>query len=326
MLLLILRTTFKTLFSIVEIVCLRGLRMKVIWAEKYRPQTIEDFVGQSSIREEMQAIIEGKSPMQHFLFYSHEPGTGKTSMAYLLANALGYQIMKFNASSKKQRGIEFVEEDLMPMARSGQREVIILLDEADQLTPAAQSALKGVIEDSTVYFILTCNDISKVSTWLQSRCQLKVFQPHTDEDVLKRLATISAKESVEVKEFVLKRIVDKHKGDMRNCIGALQSYAHLPAEAKEQFVNSLSVPDIDSRLILKLCFVDKDIDLAYENIYGGNVRQKIRAVFRYAVDNSGKPENKLRVIDAAVQSERDLINGVDEQIVLYNFLRMMIEG
>ena len=108
---------------------------------------------------------------------SAEPGTGKTTLAHIIANTLGWQLHKFNASSKKTRGIEFIEEYIIPMSRIGQWETIFFLDEADRLTPQAQDALKGVIEDAQGYFILTCNDISKVSPWLQSRCQVRTFEP-----------------------------------------------------------------------------------------------------------------------------------------------------
>jgi len=108
--------------------------MKVVWAEKHRPSDMDNFRGQEHLRAEMNAIMSGKSQMQHFVFYSREPGTGKTTLAYMLANNLNYQIHKYNASSKKQRGIEFIEEEISLIARSGQNEVIVLLDEADQLT------------------------------------------------------------------------------------------------------------------------------------------------------------------------------------------------
>ena len=66
--------------------------MKVVWAEKHRPTKLGEFKGQEHLRAEMNAILGGRAHMQHFIFYSREPGTGKTTLAYLLANTLGYQI------------------------------------------------------------------------------------------------------------------------------------------------------------------------------------------------------------------------------------------
>ena len=117
--------------------------MSEVWATKYRPRHLDDVVGQNEIVAEMRAIVLDEMPMQHYLFYSPEPGTGKTTMALALAKELGYQVVMFNASSKKQRGIEFIEETIIPATRSGVKERIFFLDEADQLTERVhQSALK----------------------------------------------------------------------------------------------------------------------------------------------------------------------------------------
>ena len=80
--------------------------VKDIWWEKHRPEGLEDFVGQDQIVAEIASILAGEAPMQHFLFHSPEPGTGKTTLAYIMARSLGYQLHKFNASSKRQRGID----------------------------------------------------------------------------------------------------------------------------------------------------------------------------------------------------------------------------
>ena len=213
--------------------------MKTIWAEKHRPSNLENFVGQETINEEIGAILNGDAPMQHYLFHSPEPGTGKTSLAYIMAKSLGYQLHKFNASSKKQRGIEFVEEEIAPLSRLGQWETIFFLDEADRVTPQAQDALKGVIEDACGYFILTCNDLSRVSPWLQSRCQVRTFQPIDEEAMLSRLSAISAIEGVDVKPDDLTRIAKKHKGDLRNAIGALQTASYFEGRESERFLQSL---------------------------------------------------------------------------------------
>jgi len=296
---------------------------KVIWAEKYRPDSFSDFCGQDAITGEFLAIADGKAPMQHFLFYSKEPGTGKTSMAYLLAKDLDYQLHKYNASSKKQRGIEFIEEEIALIARSGLHEVIILLDEADQLTPAAQSALKGVIEDSSAYFILTCNDITKVSPWLKSRCQLRTFLPHSEEDMTNRLSLIATLEGHEVPKSLLLSIMRRHPGDLRNCIGALQAYCSLPTDAANAFANTLATPEIDCDKVLRLCFKERDWELAYTIISPLQPRQAVRSVFRHAINSTASPAKILKVVEASIVTERDLLNGVDPQIALYNFLRIL---
>lgn len=300
--------------------------MKEIWAEKHRPRTIADFVGQSHLIDEFIAICNDDAPMQNYLFHSYGAGTGKTSLAYIIANARNYQIMRFNASSKKQRGIEFVEEELAHVSRSGASDLIIFLDEADQLTPAAQSALKGIIEGATCYFILTCNELHKVSPWLQSRCQVREFKVHEHDDITANLQLIAAREGLlDAPSFIYDRIAERHEGDMRNAVNALQAYSCLPPAKREAFINTLSVPALDTQKVLRLCFKEKSIHEAYDLISSvGSSQQAVRSVFREAVNSKAKPENVLRVIDAAITAERDLINGVDEQIALYNFVRLMV--
>ena len=297
--------------------------MKEMWVEKYRPQLIDDVIGQETLVAEMKNILAGEAPMQHYLFFSREAGTGKTTLARVMALALGYQMHEFNASSKKQRGIDFVEEDVMPMSRIGQWETLFLLDEADRITPQAQDALKGVIENACGYFILKCNDLNKVSPWLKSRYQVRYFEPVDDDAVYERLQHICVQEAVECSESDLRIIVKKHKGDMRNSISCLQAVSYMKGVERQQFLLRLSEPEVDTIGVLKACFKHKDIDMAVR-LLKGDVRSSIDAIFDDAVVSGGKAENKLKVVEACIVSRRDLINGVAEEYVRYNFCAMLV--
>ena len=302
--------------------------MKEIWWEKHRPKQLEDFMGQEHILEEIALILEGKAPMQHFLFSSTEPGTGKTTLAYIIAEVLGWQIHKFNASSKKTRGIEFIEEYIIPMSRIGQWETIFFLDEADRLTPQAQDALKGVIEDAQGYFILTCNDISKVSPWLQSRCQVRTFEPIPTDQVEQRLAQVAAYEGVEVDSHAVRVIAKKHRGDLRNSIGALQKAAYLDAKTLRKFIAELESSGFDADAVIRLCMNEKAIQEAVKKLIENRpalTRERIREVFLYAMDSPAGQRAKVKVIDACIVSERDVLNGVDPLIVAHNFCRLLSE-
>jgi DNA polymerase III delta prime subunit len=299
--------------------------MSPIWSERYRPAFWESFVSQDDLRAELQAIAEGNAPMQHFLFHSPEPGTGKTSAARLLADSLGYTLHTFNASSKRTRGIEFVEEDIMPLARSGRWETIILLDEADRLTIQAQDALKGVIENATCYFILTCNDLSLVRPWLQSRAQVRTFAPHSDESMGERLRAVALYEAVNVSETHMAAIIRKHRGDLRNAIGCLQAYASLPAHGKEResFIMGLGEGDFDVRGFMVLCAKERAVDLAVKKTEGLQIRSLIHQVFDYVVESDASPASKMRVVEACIISERDVLMGVHAQIVRWNLCRLI---
>ena len=301
---------------------------KEIWWEKHRPFSIDAFVGQEAIVEEVRLILEGNAPMQHFLFSSAEPGTGKTTLAYIIAEALGWQLHKFNASSKKTRGIEFIEEYIIPMSRIGQWETIFFLDEADRLTPQAQDALKGVIEDAQGYFILTCNDISKVSPWLQSRCQVRTFEPIPTELVEQRLAQVAAYEGVEVDAHAVRVIAKKHRGDLRNSIGALQKAAYLDSKQLRKFVAELESSGFDADTVIRLCMNEKSIQQGVSALIENRpalTRERIREVFLYAIESPAGQKAKVKVLDAAIVSERDILNGVDPLIVAHNFCRLLAE-
>tara|TARA_R100000152_G_C6749077_1_gene172724 strand:+ start:329 stop:1105 length:777 start_codon:yes stop_codon:yes gene_type:complete len=255
------------------------------------------------------------------IFYSPQAGTGKTSLAYALSAKVGYTIHAYNASSKRTRGIEFVEEELLPMSRNGQAQQIFLLDEADQLTPAAQSALKGVIENACGIFILTCNDLSKVSTWLQSRCMVHTFNPISEEHMAERLATIAGKEGVEITGKQLGSIMIAHAGDLRAAINALQAFHG--AEDKRQFILSIGDSKFDAQGFLSLCFREKAFDHALKMFEGFQPRPTIQQVFHYAVNSTANTNSKLTVIEAAITAERDFVAGVEPNIILANFVRMV---
>ena len=301
--------------------------MTEIWAQKYRPTLIE-IVGQDDLVDEMWSIVDNDGAgMQHFLFHSPEAGTGKTSVAYALADELGWPIHVFNASSKKTRGIEFVEDELLPLSTIGNYKQIFLLDEADQLTPAAQSALKGVIENAQGYFILTCNNTAKVSRWLKSRCSQRRFKPIDTDTSIKRLRVICSREGERPNITLtnnIENIVAAHPGDLRNAINALQAYCGLAEEGREAFMHSLTDAEIDCALFLRACFLDADFDEAYNEIASYEVRPTIQQIFAFATTTKAGEGSKLKVIDAAITSERDLLSGVDENIVRHNFVRLCI--
>ena len=296
-----------------------------VWSQKYRP-ALSEIVGQPHLYEKWWHKVEdGMNPeLQHSLLHSVTPGVGKTSYALAVADALDWPIHIFNASTKHERGIDFVQDDLLPLTTIGNQNQIILLDEADQLTPAAQAALKGVIENAQGYFILTCNDLGKISDYLISRCRLIEFYPINDEDMTQRLSYIAGREGVEIPDPHLAAIVKQHEGDLRNAINALQYYSVASPHERTTFINSFvsSVPDAST--FLRLCFKDKDYDASLALLSPYPTSDGIRAVFNYAVQIKAKNTSKMRVIEATITAERDLFMGISPHIVRANFVRMCV--
>lgn len=293
-----------------------------LWCEKYRPETLDEVVGQDLIVTRLK-----RQPKMDYLFHSAEAGTGKTSVARALARELAFTIHEFNASTKNQRGIEFVEEDVIPLVATNNPAMIIFLDEADQLTNAAQSALKGVIENASCMFILTCNDINKISQWLKSRCVLMEFDTIDDEAILARLTYIMNKEDRWVDYVHLNRIIHAHTGDLRNCINALQAIAYMSEEDRDKYTKTLYSEGFDYERFLRICFNDRDVESAVAMFDGRNPRQIIRQIFDFATNHpSNKSESVMAVIEAAIVSERDFINGVMPEVIVWNFCRILCSG
>ena len=295
--------------------------MDQLWANKYRPQTFVELVGGA---KELGHLTNN---MQHLLLHSRGAGRGKTTVAHVIANELDYTIHTFNASSKKTRGIAFVEEELIPLTGSGNHKQIILLDEADQLTPEAQSALKGVIENAHGYFILACNDISKVSDWIKSRCLQIHFLPIDKEAMKGRLEYICGAEGVTITYSQLNLICEAHEGDLRNAINALQAFASIEpddADSAHDFLLSLTERNFNTKVFLTLCINDKDFDTSLKML-DGDIRKIVRKVMQTTIDEgTNRTDVKLQVVDASITAERDIIDGVDEDIVKANYVRMMI--
>ena len=175
--------------------------MKELWVDKYRPNKLDGYVWRDNAqRKQVESWITEKS-IPHLLL-SGTPGIGKTTMAKMLVSELGVQdadVMEVNAS--RETGIDFIRSKIIPFISSiawGPFKVV-LLDEADRLSPQAQDSLKGIIEQYSAYarFILTCNNANMVVPALHSRCQQFHFNKLDQTEFTARAATILVNEDVE---------------------------------------------------------------------------------------------------------------------------------
>jgi replication factor C small subunit len=208
----------------------------IMWVEKYRPKKISELVNQKDIKGSLLALLKNQEEMPHLLF-SGSAGVGKTTMALcisqeILGDKWKNYTLELNASD--ERGINMVRERVKKFSRFAGLDTeipfkIIILDEADEMTSDAQTALRRIIEDTAKFcrFILIANNISKIINPIQSRCAVFKFSQIDEKEITTHLKTVLKKEKGKADEKGLIEIANYAGGDLRHAINLLQTAASM---------------------------------------------------------------------------------------------------
>jgi DNA polymerase III delta prime subunit len=200
--------------------------MKELWTEKYRPRDIDGYVFRDQAQKDQVAgWIKGGS-IPHLLF-SGAPGVGKTTLAKILINQLGiddYDVLEINAS--RENSVDTIRDKITGFVQTmpfGAFKVV-LLDEADYISPNGQAALRGVMETyhASARFILTCNYPNRIIPALHSRCQGFHIERVDVTEFTARMATVLVTENIEFDLDTLDSYVKATYPDLRKCLNMCQ--------------------------------------------------------------------------------------------------------
>lgn len=260
--------------------------MRDLWTEKYRPKSIDEYVFRDERqRSQIQTWIDDKS-IPHLLF-SGKAGIGKTTLAKVLINELDihpYDVLELNAS--RTNSVDHVRDTIVNfcnMIAFGSFRVV-LLDEADYLSPNAQAALRGIMEEyhSIARFILTCNYPHRIIPALHSRCQGFHMENLDKDEYMARVATVLVNEEVDLDLETLEIYVKASYPDLRKCLNSVQANSGtgklLPPDASDQSIE-------DWQLNMVMLFKEGKIQEARKMVCKSVQPDEIGDVFKWLYNN-----------------------------------------
>ena len=293
-----------------------------LFVEKYRPQDLNGFVGDDTIRFKIQEYLKtGK--LQNLLLFG-PAGTGKTSLAKLIVAQLGADHLYINASD--ERGIDTIRDKIIPFASSigfnGLK--VVILDESDYLTAQAQATLRNVMESfsASCRFILTCNYLDRIISPLQSRCMAFGITPPSKKEVGQHILQICESEGINYTKEDLGQVILTHYPDIRKILNTLQG--SLKDNKLVLDTKSLKNTDFENKVIqgLKNKIPLKDI----RQIIADSGATQFESLFRCLYDNVEEYTTNVGdaiIIIAQYQYEYGFV--VDKEICIAAMLNKLLK-
>ena len=295
-----------------------------LWVEKYRPDSLEGYVGNEHILEKVKIYIQNED-VPHLLLYG-QAGTGKTTLAKIITNQIDCDVMYINASD--ENSVDAVRDKIRGFASSmGFRKwKVVILDESDYLTPNAQAALRNLMEtfSKSTRFILTCNYVEKIIDPIQSRCQTFGITPPSKKEVAMRMKDILDSEGVSYEMPDLAILVNSGYPDIRRVLNAAQRQV-VNGVLKIDKASTIQANYMDEVLnVMKSSTGVKDSFTSVRQIIADSKVKDFTPFYRFLYDNideyaNGKVGNTILKIADAQYKDASV---VDKEI---NIMAMMLE-
>lgn len=291
-----------------------------IWVEKYRPNILSDYLGNDLVKETFSMYVKNQDFCHLFLY--GPPGTGKTTLAKMLVKEIACDSIYINASN--ERGVDTIRDKIISFASSsGFKPLkVIILDEADYLTPTAQASLRPVMEmyAMNTRFILTGNYHEKISAPIKSRVQSFELMPPAKKDVAVHLVNILQKENITFTNEEMAVIVNTYYPDIRKIIQVTQqsSLTGVLKVSRQNLIDN----DVRNKIIEMLRVKTSFIEIRKFVIEQGLTR--FEEIYSYLSDNMDKYADgkhasiTLKLADAIIADA----NAANKQII---FLACMVE-
>ena len=313
----------------------------IMWVEKYRPTRLDQIINQKEIVKGLENLLKRPNELPHLLF-TGSAGIGKTTTALCLARQLlgknwKRDTLELNASD--ERGIKMVRErvkefaSIMKLSINQEKDEkpfkIIILDEADEMTSEAQTALRRIIEDSakTTRFIFICNYLSHIIEPIQSRCVIFRFSKVSEDEIVEYLANICRSEGIKFEEKALRKIYEHTNGDLRYSINILQAASASGSVTIQQVQSSIGISGRSK--------IAEIIDLAINSKFNESRIKLLELLNVYGVSETDflkyaneeiyklRLENPYEVSTMIAEYDYRLANGAHPEIQLAAFLAQL---
>lgn len=269
----------------------------LIWTEKYRPKNLDEFIGD---RTKVKELIKEPLAMPNFLLVSRSPGTGKTSLGYVIKNEIGCPDSDFLIlNSSDDRKIETIRTTVKDFAITMRRKKsvprLILMDEGDGMMSTAQNALRFLMEkySSNCKFIITANDENKIIEPIRSRCVVMRMRELDKKSIMERLTEIVLAESVKYDSLALEKIIGMHYPDMRQMINHCQELS----------------PDIS----LERVRTKTELESQFYSLLQQREPYKMR---KFVIENRLEPDELLKyIIERTLEEHEEEIDKVKDMVI-----------